>query len=92
VQRFAAREDPDDQQRAERELRQVLHDDPSLARARFELGRVLEWLGTKEKLKEAQSQFAQAAREGAAEDWSLDAAERAEAIDAFLRSEAESSR
>lgn len=86
VQRFAAREDTEDQQTAEVELRQVLRDDPTIARARYELARVLEWQGTIPKLRDAQTWYAQAARDGAAEDWSLDSAARADAIEAYLAS------
>ena len=66
----------------------MIRDDPSITRAHYELARVLEWQGTREKLKEAQREYAKAARDGAAEDWSLDSAARADAIEAFLASPA----
>jgi tetratricopeptide (TPR) repeat protein len=92
VQRYAAREDPDDQAKAENELLQVLREDPSLHRARYELARVLQREGTIEKLKQARTHYAQAAREGAGEDWSVDALDRAEAIETFLKHDSEATR
>jgi tetratricopeptide (TPR) repeat protein len=84
VQRYAALEDADHQGTAESELRQVLQE-KDIPRARFELARVLEWQGTDDRLREALGLYEQAARDGALEDWSLDAAERADAVAGILR-------
>ena len=84
VHRFAALEDAEHQGTAESELRQVLRD-KDIPRARFELARVLEWEGTEERLTEALRLYQQAAKEGAIEEWGLDAAERADAVAGILR-------
>lgn len=84
VHRIAALTDPEHQSQAETELRQVLKE-KDVARAKFELARVLEWEGTEERLGEALRLYEQAAKDGAMEDWSLDAAERADEVAAILR-------
>ncbi len=87
VHRYASLDEPRSQETAEQELRRVLEEDATLARAHFELARVLEWRGTAENLRDAQRHYQQAADLAIVEEWSLDAVERAEAIAEFLRQE-----
>ena len=86
VQRHASLETPEDQSMALRELEQVIVEEPNLARAHFELARVLEWQGTVEKLRRAQREYERAAELclSAPEEWMIDATQRAEQIQRFL--------
>jgi tetratricopeptide (TPR) repeat protein len=84
VQRYAALDVAENQQTAETELRQVIREDPEFARAHFELARVLEWEGTVERLSEARAEYEAAARLGIAEEWSLEASERARVLDRII--------
>ncbi len=92
VHRFASRELPDDQARAEQELRAVLRNEPKIAKAHYELARVLEWQGTATRIREARDEYQKAAAlefehpvlGGMPEPWSLEAAERADAITEHL--------
>jgi hypothetical protein len=88
VQRYAALEDAESQAKAESELRIVLKElteAPKIARARYELARVLEWQGTIERFEDALALYEQSARDAVGEDWSLDAVDRAEVIRELLR-------
>ncbi len=86
VERYGALETPEYQGKAEAELREALKMEPALSRARYELARVLEWQGTIQKFEEALELYEEAAREGVAEDWGLDAVLRADVLRDLLRS------
>lgn len=86
VHRYAALDDPQHKAAAETELRRVLKEVEGdvLARARFELARVVEWKGDEASLAEALRLYETAAREASHEDWSLDALQRAEVVAELL--------
>lgn len=80
VHRFGARFDPKSQDRAAEMLAQVVAEDPSITRAHYERGRVLEYLG---RFEEAFAALSKASMLGALEEWSIDAAEGAFRIARF---------
>lgn len=81
VHRYGARFDAESQGAAERMLATVVEEDPTLVRAHFERGRVLEYLG---RFPEAFTEFRRAAVAGALEEWSLDATESAYRLAEYL--------